>query len=264
MLECVVNISEGRRPAVIAELSNSCGSALIDLHSDQHHNRSVFTLAGPGVMDATQALAAASISALDLSAHFGVHPRLGVVDVVPFVPLPGTPSTIETAERARNQFAEWLAVSYQIPSFLYGKERTLPALRKQAFTEIRPEFGPDEPHPTAGAAAVGARGVLVAYNLWLESSDITTARSIAAALRGENLRTLALRVGESVQVSCNLVNPNRLGPGKAFDLVAEHAPIKRAELVGLLPRSVLDAEPTHRWSELDIGSEATIESRIGR
>jgi hypothetical protein len=104
--------------------------------------------------------------------------------------------------------------------------------------------------------------VLVAYNLWLAEPDLERARQVASALRGPGLRTLGVRVGSHVQVSCNLVDPWRVGPGAAFDAVAGQVPVARAELVGLLPASVLAAEPAHRWPELGLHPSATIEARL--
>jgi glutamate formiminotransferase len=130
-----------------------------------------------------------------------------------------------------------------------------------------PDTGPSEPHPTAGAAAVGARPVLVAYNLWLSpGAGLALARRVAASVRGPGIRALGLPVGESVQVSCNLVDPWAVGPGAVYDAVArglegEGAAVQRAELVGLIPRAVLERQPRHRWKELGLEDSGTIEAR---
>ncbi len=125
-----------------------------------------------------------------------------------------------------------------------------------------PAAGPAVPHPTAGAAAVGARPILLAYNLWLAEPDLAAARAVAGAIRGPGIRALGLAVGASVQVSCNLIAPWVVGPGAAFDAVASRAAVARAELVGLAPRAILDAEPRHRWPELDLDPSKTIEARL--
>jgi glutamate formiminotransferase len=109
---------------------------------------------------------------------------------------------------------------------------------------------------------VGARDVLVAYNLWLVDDDLGLARRIAAELRSPAVRTLGLAVGSAVQVSCNLVAPHEVGPAEVFDLVAARAAVARAELVGLVPRPVLDAVPEERWDELDLAADRTIEARL--
>jgi glutamate formiminotransferase len=268
-LECVANVSEGRDSSLLSELAAVCGRALLDLHSDPHHNRSVFTLAGPDGLaeESARALAVAVVERLDLSSHAGVHPRIGAVDVVPFVNLAVSGGDLvdgddEPAIEARNRFAEWAAEELGLPCFLYGRERTLPVLRRSVWHALRPQFGPDAPHPTAGAVAVGARHVLVAYNLWLGKRDPALARRVAEGLRGPEVRSLAFEVGDAVQVSCNLIDPWIVGPGAVFDAVASQASVERAELVGLIPRGVLLAEPPQRWAELDLDPSRTIEARL--
>jgi glutamate formiminotransferase / 5-formyltetrahydrofolate cyclo-ligase len=257
VLECVVNTSEGRDGAVLDALAGAAGADLLDLHSDPHHHRSVLTLAG---VEAPRRVARVAVDRIDLHRHEGVHPRIGAVDVVPFVPLDG--SSLADAVRARDAFGAWAAAELGVPCFHYGPERSLPEVRRRAFVDLRPDAGPDEPHPTAGACAVGARTVLVAYNLWLEAPDLDLARRVAAAVRGPSVRALGLAAGDAVQVSLNLVAPEVTGPGAAWDLVAALAPVARAELVGLVPRAVLDREPAARWGQLDLDPARTIEARL--
>jgi len=257
LLECVVNISEGSRPHVVTAIASCAFGSLLDVHSDADHNRSVLTLLGE---EAPRAVARAAVGALDLRHHQGVHPRMGVVDVVPFVPLDG--STLADAVAARDRFLDWLADELGVPGFAYGPERTLPEVRRLAFAGLTPDRGPAGPHPTAGATAVGARPVLVAWNVWLAEPDLARAQRIARDIRGPQLRALGLLVGKRVQVSMNLVEPEVLGPADAWDLVAGRAPVAGAELVGLMPRSVLDRTDPARWAELDLAEERTIESRL--
>jgi glutamate formiminotransferase / 5-formyltetrahydrofolate cyclo-ligase len=259
LLESVVNISEGSRPHVVTAIASSAVGSLLDVHSDVHHNRSVLTLVGE---EAPRAVARAAVAALDLRSHQGVHPRLGVVDVVPFVPLTG--STLEDAVAARDRFLDWLGDELRVPGFAYGPERTLPEVRRRAFTELAPDRGPCWPHPTAGATAVGARPALVAWNVWLAKPDLALAQRIAREIRGPRLRALGLPVGERVQVSMNLIEPNELGPAEAWDLVAARAAVAGAELVGLVPESVLARIDPGRWADLDLAEENTIESRLAR
>lgn len=254
-----MNISEGSRPHVVTAIASSAVGSLLDVHSDVHHNRSVLTLVGE---EAPRAVARAAVAALDLRRHQGVHPRFGVVDVVPFVPLAG--STLVDAVAARDRFLDWMASDLGVPGFAYGPERTLPEVRRLAFAELPPDRGPSRPHPTAGAAAVGARPVLVAWNVWLADPDLARAQRIAREIRGPRLRALGLPVGRRVQVSMNLVDPEELGPADAWDLVAERGAIAGAELVGLVPRSVLDRTDPARWAELDLAEGKTIESRLAR
>jgi len=141
---------------------------------------------------------------------------------------------------------------------------TLPEVRRRAFVDLRPDTGPPRPHPTAGAVAVGCRPPLVAYNLWLAVPDLDLARSVASAVRGDGVRALGLAVGDRVQVSMNLIDPDRVGPAVAYDRVAERTAIAGAELVGLVPRRILDAVAPERWGELDLAADRTVEARRGR
>jgi len=251
VLECVVNVSEGADRAVIDAVARAAGRALLDVHADPHHNRSVLTLAGPDVEDAARAVAAEAVRRIDLRLHVGVHPRLGAVDVVPFAPLEG--ASIDDAVAARNRFAAWAGEELGVPCFLYGPERTLPDVRRYAFTGLAPDTGGSVAHPTAGAICAGARPVLVAYNVWLaDGVDVGTARRVAREIRGPGLRALGLDVGGRAQVSMNLVDPYRVGPADAYDLVAARTTVDRAELVGLVPAAVLDSVPVDRWAELDL------------
>ncbi len=254
MLECVINISEGRRLGAIATIRSEIGHDILDIHSDYHHHRSVFTIVGSKT---PHQLAELCAKQFDLSEHVGVHPRIGIIDVVPFVPLEN--STIDDAINARNEFAEFAAGELNIPCFVYGPERDLPEIRKRAFVDLSPDFGPNKPHPTAGAICVGARQILIAYNIWLKNSTLEEGRRIARELRGREIRTLGLKLGDEIQVSMNLITPDIAGPEYVFDEIAKRAEIDRAELVGLVPARVLTQITKSRWSELDLSKEKTIE-----
>jgi glutamate formiminotransferase/glutamate formiminotransferase/formiminotetrahydrofolate cyclodeaminase len=165
--------------------------------------------------------------------------------------------------RARDAFGAWAAAALGLPGFAYGPERTLPEVRRHAFAELAPTWGPPRPHPRAGAVAVGARPVLVAYNLWLApGTPLATARAVASRIRSAEVRALGLQVGRDVQVSMNLVAPELVGPAAVWDAVAAEATIARAELVGLLPDVVLRGAPAHRWAQLDLAEDRTIEARL--
>jgi glutamate formiminotransferase len=248
-------------PVALERVVAPAGSALLDLHTDADHNRSVLTLAGADVEATVRAVAAEAVAAIDLRTHEGAHPRIGALDVVPFVALEG--SGPADALGARDRFADWAGAQLGLPCFLYGPERTLPEIRRGAWAELAPDTGPAVPHPTAGACAVGAREVLVAYNLWLAEPDLPRAKAIAAELRSPAVRALGLRVGTAVQVSLNLVDPARFGPADAYDAVAARARIARAELVGLVPRAVLAPIDEGRWEQLDVSADRTIEARLG-
>ena len=259
MIECVINISEGRDLDLVEEIALVAGSDLLDVHCDADHNRSVITVVGA---TAPPAVIRHAVQRLDLRTHTGVHPRIGVVDVVPFVPL--ADSTYDDALRTRDAMSSWIANELQIPVFLYGPERTLPDIRRGAFTVLQPDLGPHQPHPPAGAVAVGARELMLAWNLWLSEPDLDLAKSIASSIRGPCVRALGLQVGDEVQVSMNLVAPLTFGPAEVYDRVASLAGIARAELVGLAPQSVLNAVDEKRWEQLNLSVETTIESRLQR
>jgi glutamate formiminotransferase len=273
VLECVVNVSEGRKGSVIEAIAASGENQVLDVHTDRDHNRAVVTMAGSATEGAVRELAHRAVELVDVARHSGVHPRLGALDVVPFVPLDehGSPvfseKDLAPALEARDRFARWAADELGLPCFVYGPERSLPELRKRAFVDLEPDFGPPEPHPTAGACAVGARPALVAYNLWLSTSDVRIASRIARSIRSPQLRALGLLVGTFTQVSCNLVDPLGLGPRQVYDSVLGLAResgthITHAELVGLAPRAVVEAVERARRRQLDLDLERTIEARV--
>lgn len=243
---------------MIHAIASTAGNDLLDVHTDPEHHRSVLTLVGEA---AARAVTVAAVEALDLRHHRGAHPRLGIVDVVPFVPL--ADDSLAGAVAARDRFVSWIGDELGIPAFPYGPGlASLPEIRRSAFTGIAPAAGPREPHLRAGATSVGARPALVAYNLWLAVADLPLARSIARSLRSPAIRALGLRVGDAVQVSCNLVEPHITGPEAVYDTVASQAPVRRAELVGLVSEVVLTAIDRKRWPQLDLSPERTLEARL--
>jgi glutamate formiminotransferase len=279
MLECVPNVAEGRDARVLDALSTACGSSLLDVHADPDHHRSVFTLAGPGGCDAESAIRRLAVSVaehIDLTTHTGVHPRLGALDVVPFVALDGT-GTTDAVDAAR-AFAAWVVDELDLPVFLYGDvdphHRSLPELRRDAFTARAPDLGPRVRHPKLGAIAIGARPVLVAVNCWLDRDDLELARAIAHSVRERDgglvgVRALGFRL-ESVgqtQVSMNLVDLDATGLQRACGTVRAHAhahgsDVARVELVGLLPASEYARcdDAFLEWS--GISADQTIEARL--
>jgi glutamate formiminotransferase / 5-formyltetrahydrofolate cyclo-ligase len=268
VFECVINISEGRDPVVLGELAAAAGPSLRDVHRDGFHHRSVFTLINDAttLMADTRTLITAAFDRLSLEGHVGVHPRLGVVDVVPFVSLEGD---MAAALLLRDETAAWLGATFDVPVFAYGprggEERTLPSVRREAFTTLPPDHGPQHPHPRWGATAVGARPVLLAWNIELAHTTLARAKELAAAVRGPGVRTLGLATGDTVQVSCNLIDWRVAPPSAVYDAVERRLEgsevIRRAELVGLVPRAVLDAEDPQRWASLGLSADATIEAR---
>ena len=269
IFECVINVSEGQDEPILRQFERSAGSSFRHRHSDPWHNRSVYTLVNTAqelLLDA-QWMVRNVIDALDLEFHEGVHPRFGVVDVVPFVAL--DPAERDVAVALRDQMAQWLG-DLGVSVFLYGDvsgaERTLPHVRKQAFAELEPDFGPLEPDEETGAAAVGERPVLLAWNMFVDGVDLTATKQLAKNLRRPGIRTLALEVGGRLQVSCNLITPFAVGPDAAYDaleaLLPSGASISECELVGLAPRDILRAIDPTRWEQLGLSEELTIEARL--
>ena len=282
MLECVVNVAEGRDLAVLREIAVRCGASLLDVHADADHNRSVFTLAGPGANDAAagaRALAAATATFISIADHDGVHPYVGALDVVPFVALGGTRVEQGQAADAAREFGRWWAESHDVPVFLYDDAdpagRDLPHIRRHAFRSRAPDYGPGAPHPTLGATAVGARRPLVAINVLLVTRDVAVARRIAREIRESDgglpgVRSLGLMLASQnrPQVSMNLVDLDRTGIEDACltvrDLAQrEHTDVASVEVVSLVPRRELDrcSDEFLRWANID-GSTA-IEARLG-
>ena len=278
VFECVPNVAEGRDRAGLDALAAACGTSLLDRHRDPDHHRSVFTLAGPGDDDAlvaARALAGSAAAQLDLRPHAGVHPRLGVLDVVPFVAL-GEPA--DAAADPARAFAAWLAAELGVPSFLYGAadpgRRTLPAVRRAAAAGVAPDVGPDRADPGLGVAAVGARAPLVAVNCWLGRPDLALGRAIAAGVRERDgglpgIRALAFELPSrrAVQVSLNVTDLEATGVEAACTAVRTAAEgagttVERVEWVGLVPEAELErCDPGfRRWSGLD--RSRTIEARL--
>jgi len=270
VFECVINISEGRELSILDELSAVAGPSLRDRHHDVFHHRSVFTLIDEPdeLVRGVHAIIRHAYLRLDLRTHVGVHPRFGVVDVVPFVAL--DPARSHEACRLRDETAAWLSSNFSVPVFLYGAMddgtiRTLPEVRRRAFATLAPDQGPDLAPETLGAVAVGCRAILVAWNVWLRGVDLADARRIAAALRRPSVRALAFKVGDDVQVSCNLVDVHAVRVSDLYDEVVSmiaNGSVLKCELVGLAPRSLLDADDPERWTQLGLSGEATIEARI--
>ncbi len=270
MFECVVNVSEGREREVLDQLALVCGRTLRDLHRDRDHHRSVFTLIdeAPALILAVRALVDACFARLDLRYHEGVHPRFGVVDVVPFVAL--DPDQRHIARALRDETGHWISDTYDVPVFFYGPlntaQRTLPEVRRLAFGSLAPDAGPGEPSARLGAVAVGERPLLLAWNLWLSGTSTERARALASTVRQGAVRALGLRVGDLVQVSCNLIDPLNVGPNTVYDEVARHLGagerIDHAELVGLAPRAVLESLDPSRWRALGLSEATTIEAHI--
>jgi glutamate formiminotransferase len=281
-LLAIPNCSEGTDRRLIDDLIStveSSGAGVLDVHADPVHNRCVLTVtaSAPELIDAMGALAVAT-RAIDLSHHRGVHPRLGGLDVCPIVP---HHEPMATAVRVARAAAEEIAGRASLPVFLYGdasprlETRHLPDIRRGGLEALaqrvksgfRPDFGPGRIDPRVGVACVGARPVLIAFNVLLRG-DLTTARQIAAAVRdaGTGVRALGLPTAEAdrSQVSMNLTRPHETGIDEAFDQVARLASSRSVqvvgtEIVGLPPERFLP-DPSAQAARLLVRPGRSLES----
>ncbi len=187
---------------------------------------------------------------------------------MPFVGL--TPPERADAPRLRDETAAWMAHTFDLPTFLYGRlangtTRSLPEVRREAFRTLTPDFGPATANERLGASAVGERGVLVAWNLWLREVILDDAKAIASAIRRPEVRALAFAIDDFVQISCNLIAPFDVTPSVVYDDVRARLPsgeIHHCEVVGLIPTALLEREDPSRWEQLDLDPSRTIEARI--
>ncbi len=267
-LECVPNISEGRRGDVVdacVRAASMPGVRVLDVSSDPDHNRTVLTLLGEAdeLVAAVEGLAVTATECIDVAGHQGVHPFLGALDVVPFVPLENDamPAAIEAAHRAGDAIA-----GLGLPVFLYGEAASAPAraaladhrrgglaclAERMASGEWQPDCGPNRLHPAGGAVCVGARAPLVAFNLLLDTDQVAAAKRIASALRESGdgppgVRALGffLEGRGRAQVSVNLTDCDRtslLDVVHRADELAAAAGVRvvETELIGLAPRRVV-------------------------
>jgi len=269
LIECIPNVSEGRRPEVVARLVEAvrgAGVRVLDHSSDASHNRSVLTLAGnaAALKAGILALFGAAIDAIDLRSHRGEHPRLGAVDVVPFVPIEG--ATMAECVALAKDVGAAVAERFAVPVFLYEEASDNPArknledIRRGEFEGLAarmsqqgwaPDFGPAAPHPSAGASVIGARMPLIAYNINLNSDRVDVAKKIAAAIRHSSgglryVKAMGLKLDDRnlAQVSMNLTNYEKTPIFRVFEMVKREAErygvsILESEIVGLVPSAAL-------------------------
>ena len=266
-LLAVPNVSEGRDGAALEAIGvafRRAGARLLDVHTDVDHHRSVFSLAGePGELaEIMLSGAREAVARIDVSAHAGVHPRVGAIDVAPIVYLSAADRGAAGAEAL--VCAELLGTALELPVFLYGElagGRTRAELRRGGPSELArrmregqlvPDFGPARPHPRGGAVLVAARPPLLAFNVELAApATVEQARSIAAAIReggerglpGVRAIGLALERQGIVQVSTNIEDLSRVNAADVVAAVRRHAPVSAAELVALAPEAALAGFP---------------------
>jgi glutamate formiminotransferase len=264
IVECVPNFSEGRDAAKVARIAaaiqSAPGVAVLDQTLDADHNRSVITFAGPPETVAEGALRGleSAVAEIDLNRHQGVHPRIGAADVVPFVPIAGVTLAECALIAARAGEEAWRRT--RVPVYLYGAAATRPDrvalenVRREVRTQAdkHPDFGEAELHPTAGATVVGARNILIAFNVNLQTADVAIARAIARKVRFSSgglphVKALGLLLSSRgvAQVSMNLTDFEQTPVHVAFQAVREEAArrgvgVASSEIVGLIPRKALD------------------------
>ena len=295
LIECVPNFSEGARPeviaAIVARVKNQTGARVLDLQSDASHNRSVLTLAGDpeSLSRAVMALVDACIEAIDLRVHKGEHPRLGAVDVVPFIPLEG--ATITDCVALARTVGAAIAETHKIPVFLYEDASSAPHrkgledIRRGQFEGLgtrlkdplwQPDFGPSEPHPSFGAIVVGARMPLIAFNVNLTTDDVKIAKRIAKGIRHSTggyrfVKAMGLGVdinGRKVaQVSMNLTDFTKTPLHRVVETIRDEAArygvaVAGSEVVGLVPGQALMDAAEHYLQLTGFSSNQVLETRL--
>ncbi len=294
IVECVPNFSEGRRRDVVdslaAALTGAPGVALLDTEMDAAHNRCVITVAGDpdAIADGVLRAVGKAIELIDLRQQKGEHPRMGAVDVIPFIPISNT--SIEECVELSVRVGQALAECYAIPVYLYEQSARIPARQDLAYIrrgqfeglrdeirtnpERKPDFGPCEVHPSAGATAIGARPPLIAYNIYLRSSELKIAQDIARSVRFSSgglryVKALGFEIKErnQVQVSMNLTNYEATPISRVFDLVSREAErhgvsVVSSEIVGLIPQKALEESAEYYLRLENFSRDQVLENRL--
>jgi glutamate formiminotransferase / 5-formyltetrahydrofolate cyclo-ligase len=291
LVECVPNFSEGRDLAIVdaiaSRVSHVSGVHLLDRTSDRDHNRSVLTFAGPAdaVSKAMEDALEEALALIDMRLHEGQHPRVGAVDVIPFVPLGD--STMDECVALARSFGERVAMRFDLPVYLYARAAQTPRrevladIRRPQFEGLRelistpdykPDFGPARLHPTGGAVVVGARPFLIAYNINLESGDLNLAKEIAKRVRERNgglprVQALGLFLDDlnCAQVSMNLLDFSITPMWRVWETVGAAAAeagveLRESELIGLAPIAALAGVADH----IAVAAELPAPERISR
>ncbi len=292
LVECVPNFSEGRRPEVIDELVTTIRGVpqvwVLDVHSDPDHNRSVVTCVGEpeALVEAMYRAIARAAALINLEEHTGEHPRIGATDVVPFVPLRGV--TLADCVHLAHRLGQRVGEELGIPVYLYEAAATRPERQNlahirrgeyetlkhaiQTDPERAPDFGPPKLGP-AGAVAIGARDILIAFNVYLNTDDVRIAQRIARAVRHANgglryVKALGMSVKGQAQVSMNLTNYRRTPIFRAVELIRQEAArygcvITHTELVGLAPlQALLDVAQWYLQLEDTFSPSRVLEVRV--
>jgi len=293
VIECVPNVSEGRRLDVIEKMAAALkavpGLRVLDVQSDASHNRSVFTLAGDAaaLSAGIPVLFERAVADIDLRNHTGEHPRLGAVDVVPFIPIDGV--TMDECVKLAKAVAADVASRFTLPIYLYEDASANPARKnledirrgefeglaaKMATPEWAPDFGPAAPHQSAGASVIGARMPLIAYNINLDTNRLDVAKKIAAAIRMSSgglryVKAMGIPLEDRgiVQVSMNLTNYEKTPIFRVFDLVKREAErygvsVLESEIVGLVPAAALRQSVEYYLRLEGFSAEQVLENKL--
>jgi glutamate formiminotransferase len=282
MLECVPNFSEGRNPAIVDAIAETPGILLLGWESDADHNRSVVTFAGAAeaVVEGAVRGAGKAAELIDLSAHQGVHPRVGAADVIPFVPLDN--STMEAAVAAAHLAGAEIWRRFQIPVYFYEhaarspERKRLEKVRRQEFDRRPPDLGDVPVHPRAGASVVGARGFLIAFNVQLKTRDAAVASVIARTIRASSggfphvkAMGLCLRSRDCAQVSMNLTNFAETSLDDVYEAIHTAAlqhgtDIDSSQIIGLIPRRAFEMAPEFFRRAENFEESRILETRIAQ
>ena len=293
IIECIPNVSEGRRPEVVDAIASAvravAGVRLLDYSSDASHNRSVFTMAGDAapLKAAVLAMYEQALAHIDLRAHQGEHPRLGAIDVVPFVPIEGV--TMASCVTLAKEVAQDVGARFGVPVYLYEEASDNPArknledIRRGEFEGLAakmqtpgwaPDFGPAVPHAAAGASVIGARMPLIAYNINLNTDRLDVAKKIAAAIRHSSggfrfvkAAGFELKDRGVVQVSMNLTNYEKTPIFRVFEAVKREAErygvtILESEIVGLVPAAALNAAAEYYLQVAGFKPDQVLENKL--
>jgi len=286
MIECVPNFSDGRDlaklSAIVDAIAGTPGVLILGSESDADHHRSVVTFAGnpDAVMEGAIRGAGKAAELIDLRTHQGVHPRVGAADVIPFVPLPSGGETLERCVEIAHRAGAEIWRRFHIPVYFYEaaalmpERRRLESIRRRGFDGLPPDAGDIAEHPTAGASMVGARNILIAYNINLSTRDAATARAIAREIRESSggfpfvkAMGLYLPARDCAQVSMNLTNFAHTPLEQLYEAVRDEAVrlgtmVASCELIGLVPRKAVDMAPEFFRRAANFTESRILEFRI--
>ena len=293
IIESIPNISEGRRPGIVERIVEAVqrteGVRVLNHSSDASHNRSVITMVGDydAIKAAILALYAAAVPAIDLRTQSGEHPRVGAVDVVPFVPIEGV--TMADCVRLAREVGAAVSAQFGVPVYLYEEasdnpiRKNLEDIRRGEFEGLAakmasegwaPDFGAAAPHPSAGASVIGARMPLIAYNINLNTDRLDVARKIAAAIRHSSgglryVKAMGVKLEDRnlAQVSINLTNYQKTPIHRVFDMVAREAArygvgVLESEVIGLIPAAALTGAAEHYLQLERFSAEQILENKL--